>query len=148
MTAQMLAPAAVLVLWSLIMLAWMALTRFPALSKLGVNVANAEPGVRGVDSEDQLPPSVNWKSHNYTHLMEQPTIFYPTVVILAMTGASGLDVLLAWIYVAVRIIHSLWQATVNRVTVRFSLFLLATFSLLALAIRAVMATLFADPGTI
>ena len=148
MTAQMLAPAAVLVLWSLIMLAWMALTRFPALAKIGVNVANAEPGVRGVDSEDQLPPSVNWKSHNYTHLMEQPTVFYAAVVILAMTGAGGLDVLLAWIYVGLRIVHSLWQATVNKVTIRFPLFLLATFSLLALAIRAVMATLLADPGAL
>ena len=148
MTAQMLAPAAVLVLWSLIVLFWMALTRFPALSKMGVNVANAEPGVRGVDSEDKLPPSVNWKSHNYTHLMEQPTIFYPTVVILAMTGASGTDVLLAWVYVGLRIAHSLWQATVNKVSIRFSLFLISTITLVALAVRAVMATLLADPGAL
>ena len=89
MLAQMLAPAAVLILWSLVMLFWLAGTRFPALAKLGVKVSNAPPGVRGQDSEDQLPPSVNWKSHNYTHLMEQPTIFYPTVLVLALLGLSS-----------------------------------------------------------
>ena len=32
----------------------------------------------------------------------------------------------AWIYVALRIVHSIWQATVNVVSVRFLLFLLST----------------------
>ena len=148
MQAQMLAPAAVLVLWSLIMLGWTAATRFPALSKKGTNLANAEPGGRGQDLEEVLPAKINWKSHNYTHLMEQPTVFYPSVVILAIMGASGLDVTLAWVYVALRIIHSIWQATVNKLAVRFSLFLLSTFALLILAVRAVMATLFANPGVL
>ena len=95
-----------------------------------------------------IPDKVNWKSHNYAHLMEQPTIFYPTVIILAIMGAGATDVLLAWIYVGLRIIHSLWQALVNIVGIRFLLFVLSTIALLILAVRAVMATLFADPGVI
>ena len=148
MQAQMLAPAAVLVLWSLLMLLWTAGTRFPALAKTDTNLANAEPGGRGQDLEDVLPAKTNWKSHNYTHLMEQPTVFYPTVVILALMGAGGLDVTLAWVYVALRIIHSIWQATVNKLPVRFSLFLLSTIALVVLAVRAVIATLFANPGVL
>ena len=148
MVAQMLAPAAVLVLWSLIMLAWMALTRFPAMAKLGTDLSNAEPGGRGQDLEDTLPAKVNWKSHNFSHLMEQPTIFYPAVIILAMMGASGFDMLLAWVYVAVRILHSIWQATVNKLPVRFSLFIISTIALLILAVRAVCATLFHNPVVI
>ena len=148
MQAQILAPAAVLIVWSIIMLLWMALTRFPALAKLGVNVKTVQAGVRGADSEAQLPPKVNWKSHNYTHLMEQPTIFYPTVVILAIMGAGALDVTLAWIYVAIRILHSLWQALVNTIPLRFTLFLLATLALAILAVRAVIATLLFDPGAL
>ena len=35
MQAQMLAPAAALVAWTLIMLVWTAATRLPALSKIG-----------------------------------------------------------------------------------------------------------------
>lgn len=146
MQAQMLAPAAVLVLWSIIMLFWMAFTRFPAMKKMGRNVGEAKPGGRGQDLEGVIPDNVQWKAHNYAHLMEQPTIFYPTVVILAVMGAGALDVMLAWIYVTLRIIHSVYQATVNVVKVRFLIFLLSTLVLTVLAVRAVMATLLFDPG--
>lgn len=146
MQAQILAPAAVLVVWTLIMLVWTATTRFSAMSKAGVDIRTAPPGGRGQNLEGVLPDSVQWKSHNYAHLVEQPTIFYAAVVILAIMGAGALDVLLAWAYVAIRIVHSLWQATVNRIPVRFSLFILSTLCLLALAIRAVMATLLANPA--
>ncbi|QCI92712.1 MAPEG family protein [Novosphingobium sp. EMRT-2] len=139
MQQAMLAPAAVLVAWSLIMLGWAAATRLPALSRIG-GMANAKPGGRGQDLEGVLPPVVNWKSHNYTHLMEQPTLFYAVVAILAIVGADRIDVGLAWGYVGLRVVHSLWQATVNRVPVRFTLFSLSTFCLIGLTIRAVLAT--------
>lgn len=103
-------------------------------------MANAKPGGRGQDLEGVLPPLVNWKSHNYTHLMEQPTLFYAVVAILAIVGAGRIDVALAWGYVSLRVVHSLWQATVNRVPVRFALFSLSTFCLIGLAVRAVLAT--------
>lgn len=146
MQAQMLAPAAVLVLWSIIMLFWMAFTRLPAIKKVGSGLGEAKPGGRGQDLEGVIPDNVQWKAHNYAHLMEQPTIFYPTVVILAIMGAGALDVMLAWAYVAVRIIHSVYQATINVVKVRFLLFLVSTLVLTVLAVRAVMATLLFDPG--
>lgn len=147
MQAQMLAPAAVLVVWSLIMLFWMAGVRLPAMKKAGIDLGE-RPGGRGQDLEGQLDPKANWPSHNYAHLMEQPTLFYATVVILAMMGAGALDVLLAWIYVGLRIVHSLWQATVNKVPLRFLLFISATIALVVLAIRAVMVTVFADPSAL
>ena len=138
MQQAMLAPAAVLVAWSLIMLGWAAATRLPALSRIG-GMANAKPGGRGQDLEGVLPPLVNWKSHNYTHLMEQPTLFYAVVAILAIVGAGRIDVALAWGYVSLRVVHSLWQATVNRVLVRFALFALSTFVLMALVVHAALA---------
>jgi hypothetical protein len=147
MQAQMLAPAAVLVLWSLIMLFWLAGVRLPALKKAGIDLG-ARPGGRGQDLEGQIDPRINWPAHNYSHLMEQPTVFYPAVVILAIMGPGALDVTLAWAYVALRIIHSIWQATVNKVPVRFLLFISATIALVVLAIRAVMATLLADPSAL
>ena len=148
MQAQMLAPAAVLVAWTLVMLFWMAGTRLPAISKAGSGLGEAKPGGRGQDLEGVIPDKINWKAHNHTHLHEQPTLFYAVVVILAIMGASGIDVMLAWIYVALRIIHSIWQATVNKVSVRFVIFLASSLVLVALAVRAVMATLFRDPTVI
>lgn len=140
MQAQILTPAAVLVLWSIVMLFWMAGTRLPALTKMG-GLGKAKPGGRGQDLEGVLPDEINWKAHNYSHLMEQPTLFYATVMILAIMGAASLDVMLAWGYVVLRIIHSIWQSTVNRVPVRFSLFLLSTLCLMGLALRALGATM-------
>lgn len=146
MQAQMLAPAAVLIAWSLVMLLWTAFTRFAAMKKAGVTLANAKPGGRGQDLEGVLPDLVQWKSHNYAHLMEQPTLFYAVSVIIALLGATASDVLVAWAYVALRIVHSLWQATVNRLTIRFPLFVFATMALVWLAIRTICLTLFANPG--
>jgi hypothetical protein len=135
------APAVVLVLWSLVMLGWLALTRLPAMSRAGLDLGSAV-GSRGANLEGVLPDRVNWKSHNYTHLMEQPTIFYATVIILGVVGAGdGFNLTLAWAYVLLRIAHSIVQATWNRVAVRFSLFCLATTALLLLALNAARATL-------
>ena len=141
MQAQMLSPAAVLVAWSIVMLLWMAFTRFPAMKKAQVGFGNSKPGGRGQDLEGVVPDKVQWKSHNYAHLMEQPTLFYAVVVILAILGASSVDILLAWIYVGLRIVHSIWQATVNVVAVRFLLFVASTIVLAALAVHALIATL-------
>lgn len=146
MQAQMLAPAAVLIGWSLIMLVWMAVTRLPAIKRAIGGMGTAKPGGRGQDLEGVLPDKVNWKAHNYTHLMEQPTLFYAVSIILAILGAAAGDVLAAWIYVGLRIVHSIWQATVNVVSIRFMIFLASTFALLWLAVRAICLTLFADPG--
>ena len=135
------APAIVLVLWSLVMLTWLALTRLPAMSAAGISLPTIV-GQRGVNLEGVIPDRVNWKSHNYTHLMEQPTLFYATVVVLGVVGAGdGLNLQLAWGYVIIRIAHSIVQATWNRVTVRLALFALATVALLILAINALRATL-------
>jgi hypothetical protein len=143
MENTILAPAAVLVVWTLIMLMWTALTRFPAIAKSGMDIKNVAPGGRGQNLDGVLPDKVQWKSHNYTHLLEQPTIFYATVVILVLSGqGGGINTTLAWAYVALRVVHSIWQATVNTIMpVRFGLFLLSTLCLFAMAINAVRATL-------
>jgi len=149
MQAQILAPAAVLVVWTLIVLLWIIPARFGAVAKMADrSVLPTKAGMRGNDLEGVLPDRANWPAHNHTHLHEQPTLFYAVVVILALMGPGATDVLLAWAYVALRIIHSLWQILVNNVPVRFLLFLASTMALISLAMRAVMATLFADPSAL
>jgi hypothetical protein len=141
MKADLLAPAAVLVLWTIIMLIWMASTRLPALKAAGIDMSKAVGG-RGQDLEKVLPAPINWKSHNYAHLVEQPTLFYAVVGILAIMGqVSAVAVALAWAYVVLRIAHSLVQVTVNKIAWRFPLFFLATFALLGLTVMALLRTL-------
>ena len=143
MNLNVLAPAAVLALWSLIMLFWMVMVRAPAMKKAGINLAEPLPGGRrGIDLEPLLPDSVNWKAHNYEHLHEQPTVFYVVLVLLAISnGASALDVQLAWAYTGLRIAHSMVHVTINFVPLRFLLFLLSTLALLILSFNCVLATI-------
>jgi hypothetical protein len=147
MQAQILAPAAVLVVWTIIIMFWIIPSRFGAVAKIEdkSSLPNKQ-GVRGGDLEGFIPDKANWPAHNHTHLHEQPTLFYAVVMILAITGADETDMLLAWIYVGVRVLHSLWQILVNSIPVRFALFLSGTIALTVLAVRAVMATVFADPS--
>ncbi len=140
MTIEMLAPAAALALWSMIMLVWMAGTRLPALAKLDMPPEKTRGG-RGSDLDGVLLDETQWKAHNYNHLMEQPTAFYAVVIVLALVGGSQLDLILAWSYVGLRVAHSIWQAMINTIPVRLTLFLISSLILTAMAARALLATI-------
>lgn len=134
--SPLLGPVIALVLWSILMLFWLAFARAG-----GIKHASGKPpkGVRGQDLDAILPRKANWPAHNYQHLMEQPTIFYATVLALVAMGFDAwINVWLAWGYVGLRIAHSIVQATVNNVAVRFTLFLLSTLCLLSLAIHGAL----------
>ena len=58
---------------------------------------------------------------------------------MALTGGNdNVAGLVAWIYVGLRVLHSVVQATINRVVVRFSIFAIATLVLVAFAVREVL----------
>jgi hypothetical protein len=85
----------------------------------------------------QLPAEVRWKADNYNHLLEQPTLFYAVALTLAFLDAgAGLNSFLAWVYVGLRIAHSLVQAIVNIIILRFAIFMAASLVLLVLTLRA------------
>jgi len=133
---SLLAPALALIVWSLIVWVWMYATRIPAIQKAGI-----DPGAaREPSSLDVLPLTVRQVAYNYNHLMEQPTIFYALVFYSYLAGQQNeTNLVLAWAYVATRVVHSLIQATVNAVLVRFAVHVLGTLALIALAARDVMA---------
>ena len=132
----LLAPVIALVIWTAVMWAWMYATRIPAILRLRIKLDGHLP--RG-EQMATLPAVVRWKADNYNHLFEQPVLFYATAISLAMLGdTSGASLMLAWGYVALRIVHSLWQALVNRIPVRFALFLLSSLVLFALVARAAL----------
>jgi hypothetical protein len=104
---------------------------------MGITPATIPDGARGVDLDGRAKPSAQWKSHNYNHLMEQPTIFYAVALSLAMMNfGGGINYWLAWGYVGLRIFHSLVQCTINVVRYRLALFALATLCLAALTLHA------------
>ncbi|HEX6218134.1 MAG TPA: MAPEG family protein [Sphingomicrobium sp.] len=135
--SPIIAPVVALVAWTLIILLWMAVARGRAFASMGVTFGNIPPGSRGVNLDGKAPDLAQWKSHNYNHLMEQPTIFYAMALCLALMGiGTGINYWLAWGYVGFRVVHSLVQCTVNVVAIRFPLFLLATFCLMGMTFNA------------
>ncbi|HVM98884.1 MAG TPA: MAPEG family protein [Caulobacteraceae bacterium] len=136
LTGSLLTPILALAVWSLVMLAWTYAVRIPAIRKAGIDPNKAQEPT----SLDALPLKVRQVAHNYNHLMEQPTIFYALAVYTYLAGQqNGLNIALAWAYVAIRVIHSLVQATVNVVLLRFSIFICGSLVLAVLAGRDVWA---------
>jgi len=134
---SLLVPVVSLVLWTFVMWAWMYATRIPAIRSSGMAL---DPDLPRGEQMAQLPASVRWKADNYNHLLEMPTLFYAVAIVLALVSKNpDTDATLAWAYVALRVVHSLFQALVNKIEVRFALFNLSAIVLLVLAVRALLA---------
>jgi hypothetical protein len=131
----MIAPVMALVGWSLLIWLWMYARRIPAMLKAGIKPQDAAfPG-----SLDVLPAGARQAADNYNHLMEQPTIFYAAALAIAVAGhADGWAVHFAWVYVGLRVLHSLVQVTVNIVNLRFLLFSLSTITLAVMVARELL----------
>ena len=135
--SPILIPVVALVAWTLLVMLWMLVSRMGEFRRLGVTFDNIPAGSRGVDLEGKAEATAQWKSHNYNHLMEQPTIFYAIAITLAlMDFGGGLNYWLAWGYVGLRIVHSIIQCTVNIVRYRLLVFGLASACLFGLTIHA------------
>lgn len=136
MEAGMIAPVLGLAAWTFVMWVWMYATRIPAMREAQVDVAE----LSRTGAKLSLPPEVERVADNYNHLHEQPTIFYAVALAAQLAGAADpLSVGLAWGYVALRVVHSLIQATVNVIPLRFGVFVLGSVVLLALLVRTVLA---------
>lgn len=138
MFVTILPPALVLICWTLIMWLWMYATRIPAMNKAGIKPSE----LKEKSQLDVLPRNVRQIADNYNHLHEQPVIFYALVFYSHLIGVkTSVAIGLAWAYVLLRIAHSLWQALVNFIPVRFVLFSLSSLVLIALAVLNVFALL-------
>jgi hypothetical protein len=133
---EMLAPVVALAVWTHVMWAWMYATRLPAIRRARMRLDPEAP--RGAQMAS-LPPRVRWKADNYNHLMEQPTLFYAIAIALALIDPDGVNRALAWTYVALRVVHSLVQALVNKIELRFAVFALSSIVLIVLTVRAAFA---------
>ena len=128
---QILQPLFAVALLNLVMLIWMMATRIPAMSKAGIETQDANR-----ETMQTLPSTVTRVADNYNHLFEQPTLFYAVVLaIVALGHVDSLHVQCAWAFAVLRILHSLIQATVNVISIRFSVFILSWIALAVMILR-------------
>ena len=134
--SSILTPALLLIIWTLLIWLLMYRRRIPAMKAARIRPQDARH--KGI--LDSLPSPARAAQENYNHLHEQPTIFYALVFYTHLAGtADGFMVGLAYAYLALRIVHSLVQTTVNIVLLRFTCFALGTLVLMVMAIRNLIA---------
>lgn len=123
-------------LLTLVMFIWMYATRLPAFSKAKLDPQEAmHPG----SYHDRIPSEVRRVADNYNHLFEAPTLFYAMVLGIVVAGlADPIHLWCAWAYFGLRTAHSLVQATVNRVALRFVLFALSWVALGVMVVRGLL----------
>lgn len=133
--SPLILPVLALVTWTFVMWVWMYATRIPAMRRANIDVVE----VSRTGAKLDLPPEVARVADNYNHLHEQPTIFYAVALSAALIGVDdGIAPMLAWLYVAIRIVHSLVQATKNVIMVRFTIFALGSAVLFVLLLRTLL----------
>ncbi|MGK2739542.1 MAPEG family protein [Tepidicaulis sp. LMO-SS28] len=136
METTFLTPVLALVTWTLIAWFIMYSRRIPAMNAAKLDPQEAaHPGSLNV-----LPSKARAAADNYNHLHEQPTVFYALIFYSHLAGvADEINLGLAWTYVGLRVLHSLIQITANKVPLRFLVFALSTFVLVAIAVRNILA---------
>ena len=143
MHSPILATVVALAAWTMVMWVWMYATRLPAMARAGIDGTRLI-GSTGRSLRDDLVAAgetrASWVADNYNHLLEQPVVFYAVALVLAFTGTGGgLNTLIAWAYVGLRVAHSLVQVSGNVVKYRFVAFSLASIALMMLIARAAIA---------
>ncbi len=128
-----LKPVFAMALLTFVMALWMLLTRIPAMMRLKIH---PQKGQDTSKLRDYLPHQVNSVSNNYNHLFEQPVLFYAVCISIALLGHSdAFFVACAWVYVALRVVHSLVQATADIVIIRFYVFIASWLVLAVMIVR-------------
>jgi hypothetical protein len=70
---------------------------------------------------------------NFRNLFETPILFYAVMIFAQLTQPNNKIVLaIAWLYVALRIVHSIIQCSYNKVMHRFYVFFTSVWVLLAM----------------
>ncbi len=125
-------PVLALILWTLVVFIWLYARRIPALIKVNLDKFKTKAKFNTLVLNDKAVAVAD----NYNHLHESPTIFYALAVVIELSGKTdALFLNLAWIYVALRIIHSLWQINLGKVIVRFAIFTTSGIIMAIMAIR-------------
>src|SRR5688572_7870195 len=89
-----------------------------------------------VGESPRVPEDVAIPNRNYMNLLELPTLFYAVCLALyALQRVESIDLVIAWTYVSLRVIHSLVHLTYNNVFHRLTAFGMSNIVLGVLWVR-------------
>jgi hypothetical protein len=119
----------------LTLLVWLYMysKRMPFLAKSGL----IKKPLTALELTQASPPDVVSSSDNLKNLFELPVIFYALVLYLyATNGVDGSYVMAAWVFLVFRVLHSAVHCTFNLIPVRFLMYLISSFALWFMMLRA------------
>jgi hypothetical protein len=86
-----------------------------------------------------IPPEANAPANNLKNLFELPVLFYVLCLFLLVTEqVDTLYVVVAWLFVLFRYLHSFVHCTSNHVMTRFRLYALSSFALWFMVLRSAL----------
>ena len=119
---EILLPALTLVAWTAVVWVWMYGVRIREIRRRRLDPQTFARARDAANALEQTTPADNLRN-----LFEIPVLFYALAVYIAITGlASDAMFIAAWIYVVLRIVHSLIHMTYNRVMHRFFVYAAST----------------------
>jgi hypothetical protein len=129
---DILCPVFALAAWTFLVLLLIPFVRVRSVRRREIGPNDFKYG-----ESQAVPPNVSIPNRNYMNLLELPMLFYVVCVVLYVTaGASRLALVVAWSFVALRVVHSLIHLTYNRVLHRLSAFALSNAALVSLWVIA------------
>lgn len=124
-------PALVLMLWTLLVLVQVPIRRFAAFFRRRVQAQDFALG-----ESPNVPADVALPNRIFMKLVEVPVLFYALVgIAFATQQVDEISVGMAWLYVALRLVHSLIYFTYNHVVHRFAVFASSNLVLLAMIVH-------------
>lgn len=130
-----------------ILLPMLALGGWTFLVLLQIPIRRFRAGFRGqVTAEDfrygeseKVPPEVSIPNRNLMNLLEMPVLFYALTLTLVVTRRADVTALvLAWVYVGLRVGHSLVHLSYNRVRHRLTIYAVSNVVLAVMWARLVL----------
>ena len=104
--------------WTILVLLWVGIKRVSAAFQGRIKPEDFAYGESG-----NVPPDVSLPNRNYMNLLELPVLFYVVCLVIFVTDLQTTTTLvLSWVYVALRVIHTLIHLSYNRILHRFLAF--------------------------
>lgn len=121
-------PVLALIAWTFFVLVQVPIRRFRAAFAGRVVASDFACG-----ESANVPVDVALPNRLFMNLVEVPALFYVVCLSCFVTAnVTPVSVSLAWLYVALRIVHSIVYLTYNHVVHRFAVFATSNFVVLAL----------------
>jgi len=133
-SSTVLYPVFALALWTSLVLLQIPIARFRSAFKREVVANDFKYG-----ESSSVPLHVIIPNRNYMNLLELPVLFYVVCLLIYVTGITSSNmVTVAWVYVALRVVHSLIHLSYNHVVHRLVAFAVSNLVLISLWVLAAL----------